>query len=362
MKIIEDRINWQLTLDSCGATDFYHTYDYHQIAKKKGERPLLLHYTEEDKCIALPILLRKIEGTTLYDATSVYGYVGPVSQNVGPDFNNARFRKALNQFLFDNNIISVFSRLHPFISEQSTILKGIGNLVAHGKVVNIDLTLSLEEQRRQYKKRLRTYINKEAKEYEILDGNCDECLDTFIQTYCENMKRVKAKPGYFFGKKYFYEFLASPQINSELLIAKHRKTGQLAGGAIFTMNGDTIQYHLSGVKESFLHLNPIKLLIDHVRVEGSKKGFAHFNLGGGLGGATKDSLFYFKSGFSGDHRDFLTWQYVVDETKYNELLEQNREAHEKNIEQSSCFFPLYRRNTGPDDIEISQINCLANDK
>lgn len=362
MQIIEDRSTWQFTLDQCGSTDFYHTFDYHQIAKKKGERPLLLKYTEDQICIALPMLIRDIEGTDLKDATSVYGYVGPICKNVGDNFDNTKFRSALDKFLNENNIISVFSRLHPFITEQNLILKDIGKLVSHGKVVNIDLTLSLEEQRKQYKKRLRTYINKEAQEYEIIDGKCDDCLDTFIMTYCENMKRVNAKPGYFFGKKYFYEFLASSEINSELLVARHKKTGELAGGAIFTKNGDTIQYHLSGMKEEYVQLNPIKLLIDHVRKEGTEQGFTNFNLGGGLGGGTKDSLFYFKSGFSNDYREFFTWQYVVDEDKYGELLEQNNQTHDNNIDESSCFFPLYRQNNGSDNMEISQINCLANDR
>ncbi|MEO2050999.1 MAG: GNAT family N-acetyltransferase [Allomuricauda sp.] len=322
----------------------------------------MLHYSDGESCIALPILLRDIEGTDFKDATSVYGYVGPIGNNIGDGFNNQKFRKFLDEFLMDNQIVSVFSRLHPFIDEQKIILKNIGKIVPHGKVVNIDLTLNLDEQRKQYNRRLRTYINKASKEYEIMDGNCYECLDIFIKMYCENMKRVDAKPSYFFGKTYFYEFLASSQINSELLVAKHKETGEIAGGALFTKNGNTIQYHLSGVKSEFTRLNPIKLLIDHVRIEGTKQGFANFNLGGGLGGKTEDSLFYFKSGFSNDYREFNTWQYIVDDVKYNDLLKQNLEMKRTSIDENSCYFPLYRHNVGPDDIEISQINCLANDR
>ena len=360
MLVIEDRKTWGKVMEQCPKTDFYHTYDYHQISKAEGEKPILLKYSKGNTLIALPLLIREIEGTPWKDATSVYGYPGPISNNVGPGFDNEDFRIELEQFLRDNQIVSVFSRLHPFILEQKSILKGLGEIVPHGNVVNIDLTKSLDEQRSQYNKRLKTYINKEVKEYEIIDGTCERCPDTFIGTYCENMKRVLAKPNYFFGKKYFYNLLASPQINAQLLVARHKKTGDFAGGAIFTKNKGMVQYHLSGIKGEYVHLNPIKLLIDHVRIQATQEGYVNFNLGGGIGGQDQDSLFYFKSGFSKDYREFCSWQYVVDETKYQELIQQKETLDSEAISKNSCFFPLYREGTSP-DVEISEINCLADD-
>ena len=360
MQVIKDRNSWGKIIEQCEQTDFYHTYDYHQISKKDGERPVLIQYNEQDRMIAIPLLIRDIEGTHLKDATSVYGYGGPIGLNIDSTFQNQGFRKKLEEFLLDNQVVSVFSRLHPFIPHQKSILKGIGKIVSHGNIVNIDLTQSLEEQKRHYNRRLRTYINKEAKHYEIIDGNCERCLDVFIHTYCKNMKRVKAKPSYFFGKDYFYELLASPQLNAELLVAQHKKTGDFAGGAIFTKNNGIVQYHLSGVKSNYFHLNPIKLLIDHVRIQTTKEGYTSFNLGGGLGGYDKDSLFYFKSGFSKDFREFCSWQYIVDEKKYKDLLKLKEGLDDMEIDKNSCFFPLYRQGKST-EIEISEINCLGND-
>ncbi|WP_349351475.1 MULTISPECIES: GNAT family N-acetyltransferase [unclassified Flagellimonas] len=360
MLAIENRNVWSEIIDQCYQSDFYHTYDYHIISKKEGDKPVLLKYSHGNTHILLPLLIRNIEGTDLKDATSVYGYVGPLGKNIGTDFDNEEFRRQLDNYLRENKIISVFSRLHPYIANQHQILKNIGKIVSHGKVVNIDLTKSEEEQKKDYKRRLRTYINKEIKEYEIIDGACEKYLDSFIKTYCENMKRVNAKPSYFFGKNYFYELLASGQINAELMAAIHKDSGEFAGGAIFTKKGATMQYHLSGVRAKFFHLNPIKLLIDHAKTIGSQEGFTNLNLGGGLGGQEKDSLFYFKSGFSKDYREFNSWQYIVDEPKYNQLLRE-KEGLEEPIDRSSCFFPLYRQNMDSDDIEISEINCLSND-
>jgi|UPI00068FD099 lipid II:glycine glycyltransferase (peptidoglycan interpeptide bridge formation enzyme) len=360
MQVIQDRNAWGQVVDRCEQADFYHTYDYHQISKKTDERPILVKYERGNSLIALPLLIRDIEGTELKDATSVYGYVGPVGKNVDPSFNNEDFKKQLCDFLRDNQIVSVFSRLHPFISKQDTILKGIGNIVPHGNVVNIDLTLSLEQQKKQYGRRLKTYINKEVKEYDIIDGIQEKCLDEFIATYCDNMKRLHAKPSYFFGKKYFYKLLASSQIHAELLVAQHKESGEFAGGAIFTKNNGTVQYHLSGVKSEYFHLNPIKLLIDHVRKTSTEEGYVNFNLGGGLNGKDEDSLFYFKSGFSKDYRKFSSWQYIVDETQYKKLLKQREAKNASEIDKNSCFFPLYRLDSN-NKKEISEINCLGDD-
>ncbi|SDQ66126.1 GNAT family N-acetyltransferase [Flagellimonas zhangzhouensis] len=361
MYLIEDRKEWTQAIEQCSHADFYHTYDYAWISKNCDEKPVLLKYTEGKALILLPLLIREIKGTNLKDATSVYGYVGPLSKNIDEGFNNENFRKRLNVFLTENKIISVFSRLHPYIENQNQILNGIGEVVCHGKVVDVDLTKTPEEQLKQYNRRLKTYINKESKEYEVINGSCEEYLDTFIATYCASMKRVNAKPSYFFGKTYFYNFMASNEIKAELLIAKHKETGRFAGGAIFTKKGKTIQYHLSGVNPDYYELNPTKILIDHIRNIGTQQGFTHFNLGGGLGGHDKDSLFYFKSGFSKKFRDFCTWQYIVDKTKYNLLIKQKGNLDDL-THKNSCFFPLYRQNMTTEDVNISEINCLADDR
>ena len=98
MYIIYDGTEWNHIVNQCPQADFYHTYDYHQISKKEDEQTVLLKYTEGESCILLPLLIRKIEGTDLKDATSVYGYAGPLSKGVTKDFNNDLFEKRLNKF------------------------------------------------------------------------------------------------------------------------------------------------------------------------------------------------------------------------------------------------------------------------
>jgi len=97
-----------------------------------------------------------------------------------------------------------------------------------------------------------------------------------------------------------------------------------------------IQYHISGTKNEYLYLTPIRLLIDEMRIKGTEEKYTYFNLGGGLG-STEDSLFNFKSSFSKDFKNFKIWKYIVNEQVYKQLSEQYSKPDSDDI-----FFPLYR--------------------
>ena len=108
---------------------------------------------------------------------------------------------------------------------------------------------------------------------------------------------------------------------------------------MFTKKNTIVQYHLSGTSERFLDLNPIKLLIDEMRIIGTKENFSYFNLGGGVG-SKEDSLFHFKSGFSKDSMPFKVWKYMVNPTIYNDLVLQRNDI--RYCEKSLLYFPRYR--------------------
>ena len=97
-----------------------------------------------------------------------------------------------------------------------------------------------------------------------------------------------------------------------------------------------IQYHISGTRDKYLHLTPIRVLIDEMRIRGTEQGYKYFNLGGGLG-SSEDSLFNFKASFSKDFKDFKIWKYVVNQSLYENLVKQYSD-----LNGNQEFFPLYR--------------------
>jgi hypothetical protein len=348
IELIKDKKQWDETLCQVKQYDFYHTFDYHQISKKDDEVAVLIKYTQNEHIVAFPLLIRKIENSSYVDATSVYGYPGPLTTQIQKNFDIAGFQDALGELLYRMDIVSVFSRLNPFFGNQLTLLGGLGELISPGSIVNIDLTQDPELQLLQYHKRLRTYINKSRRFYTVRKMTSSMALEQFIDIYYENMRRVNAASAYFFDKNYFQDLFDSKDFRTILLGASDKKTGEVIAGAIFTRKNKVVHYHLSGSKTEYLKLNPIKLIIEEMRLKAIDEGCRHFNLGGGVGNK-EDSLFRFKSGFSNEEKPFYVWRYIVNNDIYNKLVEEKRpNQNDKTVPDSPAYFPNYRvdeRNT-----------------
>ena len=327
--------SWKEYVNRSLVYDFYHTLSYNKL-EKEGE-PILFVYTEDDDFIALPLIIRQIPDTDLFDCTSVYGYAGAISNldiNTISEELKISFQNKLNDFFNEKKIISVFSRLHPIL-ENDKLINGLGEVVNLNKTIAINLTISPEEQRRQYRKSNKYEINKLKKNnFEIVEATTKEEQDEFIDIYYETMKKVEANDYYFFPREYFYKFLNNNCFETKLLLAK--KEGETTAGAIFTITNKIIQYHLAGTKQAFARDTPMKLILDEARLLGNELNVDFLHLGGGVGGSDEDPLFRFKSGFSKELFQFKIWKYIVNKEKYDEFVE------EKGISKDSSFFPLYR--------------------
>ncbi len=336
---IRDKIAWKAILSKIGNYDFYHTYDYHTISKKNNETAILIVYTNNKNAIvALPILLRKIENTKYYDATSVYGYGGPLTTNIHK-VDVFDFQIKFQKYLESENIISIFSRLHPYIENQEKVIHNFGKIVSLGKVVNIDLKISEQTQLNQYSKMTKRYLKKTQKQCSVTVLNNKFAINKFIELYEENMQRVNAKEEYFFSKEYFLNFLSATDFKTEFIFVTLNDTKKIISGAMIIYTNTMIQYHLSGTLNNYLKLTPIRLIIDSIRAKGKKEGYSIFNLGGGLG-SQEDSLFNFKASFSKNFKDFKTWNYIVNKKIYDSLVEANTSI--KSEKNKITYFPLYR--------------------
>lgn len=334
IRIVEAKHDWEDVLQEFETYDFYHTYDYHQISKNPEEAPLLVVYEEEDVLVALPILVRKIFDTDYYDATSVYGYAGPLTKNADEHFNNNRFSESLREYFREKNIISVFSRLNPYIPLQEVVLNGIGQVRNIGNIVNIDLTKSLDEQRSAYRRDTRSRVNKARRLCTVRKAETEQDIKSFIAIYNETMEKLNADDSYFFKEGYFFDFLKCGGFQTDILLAIHNETSDVTAASMFVKTNNIIQYHLSGTRSEYMKIAPSRLLLDEMRIIGTQEGFTYFNLGGGYQ-SREDALFEFKSSFSNDHKSFKVWTFVVDAKKYTELTKKSKAGNPD-------FFPAYR--------------------
>lgn len=152
----EETASWNSAVERCAWHDFYHLAEYHLLHKQEGQG-ILIVISEDEKTIAFPLLVRPIEEvggledfSGYFDATSVYGYPGPIT-NAETDI---RFLKqagwVLGNILRDQKIISVFSRLHPILGNDKYVF--VGAAIPIGETISIDLTLPEEQQTKLYRK------------------------------------------------------------------------------------------------------------------------------------------------------------------------------------------------------------------
>lgn len=331
---INTKQEWESTLNHLGNFDFYHTFDYHAISKSEGEEPVLLTFRDGDQCIVLPLLIRRIPDSDYRDATSVYGYAGPICKEAPSKEDIHAFQKGINQYFDQNKIISVFSRLNPFIDHQQELIAGLGSLTELGKLVNINLQHSLEEQRSQYRRDTRSRVNKLRRTASVRRAETPEDIAVFIEIYIETMKKLEADEYYFFDEAYFYSFLDCDGFKTEILLAQDNETGAVTAGSMFVMTNDIVQYHLSGTKPEHMRNAPMRLLLDEMRVKATEGGFKHFNLGGGYQ-CQEDALYNFKASFSEEFRLWYIWKYIVNKDVYKALVKKSANAEDG-------YFPAYR--------------------
>lgn len=327
---------WQRALRAI-PHDIYHLPQYASIATRSTlGHSVAFVYERGPHLLLLPLLLRDVPGTDLLDATSAYGYPGPVS-NAPPETAEDFWRdacQALTAVLARTGAVSCFVRVHPLLPFSPDSLRTVGNLVHHGPTVAIDLRQPAEtiwagfrsNHRRQIRSALRSGVETRFDDWSV--------LDEFVDCYHETMHRVEAGPEYFFPTDYF------GALHNELGPRAHLVTAHLQGtaigGGLFFEHAGIVQYHLGATRSDYRGLQPMKLVIHDVIRWAAPRDNHVLHLGGGVGGRP-DTLFHFKAGFSRLHPIFHTWQIVVDPDAYAALV-----AHAGVSGDAPSFFPAYR--------------------
>jgi hypothetical protein len=303
-------------------------------------------YQEDELSFLWPYLLKPIAGTDgFHDATSAYGYPGPVGSSDGAFL--ARAWEALVEHWKSRGVVSAFTRFHPLL-ENSQLLEAIPEARAGirdcGNTVSIDLTLPAEVQTQQYHKNLRYDIRKGREAG--LETFADEQwahIDAFVGVYQDTMARCGSRPEYVVDAAWVGRFREALGGQARLFVTT--KGDAVAAAMIVITYGEYVHCHLIGSAPEFASLSPSKVLLDDVRQWGSRNGYTSMHLGGGLGGR-EDALYQFKRKFSPRTHMFRTGSWILNEAQYRSLEAKNRErlAAEGIDPGEIHYFPAYRYN------------------
>jgi len=309
------------------------------LAEENGHRflvPLILR----------PIEVLKNEGSHFFDITCPYGYPGPLLM-INPsgsekEYFLERATRAFLDGLKQLNAVSAFIRLHPLLTLPVEPLADIGHIVQHGETVFVDLNLSTEEIWSQTNKTTRKHIRRASRKGYIaqMDESWDE-FDTFVVIYAEIMERVGASSSLRFSRDYFIELKQA--LGDHLHLCIVRIGDEIASACLFTEVCGIVQAYLGGTRSEFLEQpSPTKLMYDFVRYWAKERGNHVFHLGGGLG-SRRDSIFFFKAGFSRLQSPFYTWRVVVNEEVYSALVKRWESHYGVKADGFQGFFPSYRK-------------------
>lgn len=294
--------------------------------------------TYKNKKVFLPIIIREVDAEH-WDATSTYGYGGPLMDKSLTDADLDIVLEEVRGFLFEKGCVSLFMRLHPVINKAW--IPTVGKALTHGLTLMSDLRKSEEEHWSETQNRHRRGIKKALKMNVVtkIERLTKESVVVFSNIYKETMAHVKADQYYFFDDDYFFNLLENLQ--DRILLITAYQDGKAIGSSIYTICKESgiMQFHLGGTLNAYIHLQPSKLITHVARNWGRENNFKTLHLGGGVG-ANLDSLYEYKKGFSSQELIFKTYRLVVNPEKYTELVAGIWFTED---DLNSDFFPLYRK-------------------
>ncbi|MGP9545685.1 peptidoglycan bridge formation glycyltransferase FemA/FemB family protein [Psychrobacter sp. AOP7-B1-25] len=294
-----------------------------------------------NKKLFLPIIIRTINNE-YWDATSPYGYGGPVVDSSLTDGEVDIILKSIKTFLHREGCVSLFVRLNPITNKKWST--SIGSSITHGLTLISDLAKSEAEHWQETQNQHRRGIKKALNNNIItkIESFTEERINMFAKIYRETMLKVEAEDYYYFDDSYFQKL--STNIQNRLLLITAYENDIAIASSIYTICEETgiMQFYLGGTTNKYRDLQPSKLITHIARNWGRKNGYKILHFGGGVG-STSDSLYRYKRGFSSQELLFKTWRLITNSEKYKELVILTNEIAELKLE--SGFFPLYRDTT-----------------
>jgi hypothetical protein len=307
---------WDSQLEALGYTDGYLLRHY--VASScvlYGGRPVFLRHEDT----VFPLVLRDFGDR--HDATSAYGYGGPVG---GPDFY-----PAYDAWCRERGVLTTFVRFHPLFANQRYAPPAMHVEPRDDTIAwRLDRDL-LGEMHQKHRNAVR---KGQSSELEVRIETAPADLTEFASVYEQTMRRVDADDFYVFPAEYWPELA---RLGGRLARVDARIGTELAASALLLASPPWLHYHLSATTELGRETAAATLLIYEAALWARERGYTHFHLGGGAGGR-EDSLFRFKLRFSPeDRREAMVGKLVHDADAYRRLAGPA-------ADDLSGFFPAYR--------------------
>jgi len=192
---IEDKDKWDSFIDSFDHVHGFQLYEWGEVKRIQGWKPLRLALIKDDKIIiALQILSKSIMGFSIGQSP-----FGPVcdSQKVSKEEWKLFFRE-LNYYLKSKKIITLI--FQPYFNldlcQYSNLIRKVPFLLVYAKTYVINLEPDLEDIFNSFNSKTRTQIRKSIRDglITIEIDNSERGFERFYKLYEETYFRTKAVP------------------------------------------------------------------------------------------------------------------------------------------------------------------------
>lgn len=324
---------WDSFIARLGTTDTYSCAAYHRasaLLEPAGTRPALLAYADEAGEVALPLLLRPLPVGAGWDATSAYGYGGPIGRGLP---NLDAFGAALNRWAEDQHVVTTFLRLNPLLDNGRLVppkadLVDVSSTVVWDVQAGRSLIESLHpDQRRSVRKAERAGVS-------VTVTPRPQNLEHMKELYAATMQRKGATEFFFFPNAYWQALVTDDPLMAPLLVEAHLEDRVISTLLCF-VSAPWLHAHLSAGSDKARAVGASSACYLAAAQWAQAQGLTGFHLGGGVGGSTATPLYAFKQRFDPGRppRLFQVAKLVHDGDRFRELA---------GTDSISGFFPPWR--------------------
>lgn len=362
-----DLVRWRNLLKKVVDKDVYSSPEYMGLFRNSrdeesenfGGEPKLAFFGNDEFFLLYPFFKRQIckldfcKGLAFncdcfYDIVSPWYYGGMLYHTTDKRKEDLilltnEFRGRFNSYCQENNIVSEFMRLHPFINHD-ILVQCLGmNSKKLKDIVCINLNSDVSEIVENFKKSKRKGIAKSRRNNVRVFLSSDAYyINEFHRLYTNNMDKLKANKKYYFSKFFLDKLFEVLYDNSTLFVAEY--DGKVIASSLFIFKHGFVHCYLSASDPNFNRLHPISLIIYEATIWAKENGNKILELGGGY--KLNDSLYKFKSSFSKDTVELYAYTKIHNEHIYKMLCDAREEYGriKSHSESALCdYFPVYRK-------------------
>lgn len=274
-------------------------------------RPVHLVFQDGGRCWMHSLHITEVPGTPWRDASSPYGYGGPLCTTEDPSFVEAAWDAYL-EWMREQRVVVEYIRFHPALGNERHYG---GNVVTSREAISVDLRQG--DIATGYATRLRQGLRKADRAglaYE--EAELGHVLGRFARFYRDGMRGIGADRFYLFEDSYFEALAATGRARVGLCRAGN---GEWLAAALF-LDGEGIrEYHLAAAGVAGREVGASSFVLHEGGLAARRRGAQELYLGGGSDARPDNALLFFKSAFSPRRLTYRTGWTVFDGDRYHEL-------------------------------------------